>query len=147
MFGLVPFSRRNDNLLRRNDYFGINKLFDDFFNDEFFTRWQSPVKADIRETEKEWIIDAEMPGVDKNNINVEVNDGYLTISVDQKNEVNEENENYVRRERFCGNYSRSFYLDNVDQDKIKAAYKDGILTLNLPKAEPEKKRKVEIDIQ
>ena len=67
--------------------------------------------------------------------------------MDQKNEVNEENENYVRRERFCGNYSRSFYLDNVDQDKIKAAYKDGILTLNLPKAKPEKKRKVEIDIQ
>ncbi len=147
MFGLVPFLRRDDNLVKRNDYFGINKVFDDFFNDEFLTKWQSPVRADVRETEKEWIIDAEMPGVDKKDINVEVNEGYLTISVEQKKEMNEENENYVRRERSCGSYSRTFYLDNVDEDNIKGAYKDGILTLNLPKAEPEKKRKVEIDIQ
>ena len=141
MFGLVPFSRRNDNLLRRNDYFGINKLFDDFFNDEFFTRWQSPVKADIRETEKEWIIDAEMPGVDKNNINVEVNDGYNNLSGSKRSE--RRNENYVRREDSVATTADLNWQCN--QDKIKAAYKDGILWIC--KSQTREKRKVEIDIQ
>lgn len=147
MFGLVPFSKRHGSLARRNDFFGFDRLFEEFLNDPFFTRFNTPLRADIRETEKEWIIDAELPGVDKNCINVEVNDGYLTISVEQNEEINEERENYVRRERAYGSFKRSFYLDNVKEDDIKAVYKDGILSVSLPKAEPENKRKVKIDVQ
>lgn len=147
MFGLVPFSRKYSNIARKNDFFGIDRLFEEFFNDPFFTRWNSPFRADIRETEKEWIIDAELPGVDKNSINIEVNDGYLTISVEQNEELNEERENYVRRERAYGSFQRSFYLNNVKEDDIKAVYKDGVLTITLPKAKPDNKRKVQIDIQ
>lgn len=147
MFGLVPFSRRNDSLPRSNDFFGIDRFVEDFFNDTFFTRWSSPLRADIRETENEFLIDAELPGVDKNNINIEVNDGYLTISVEQNNEIKEERENYVRRERAYGSYKRSFYLDNVKEDEIKASYRDGILSLSLPKAKPDKRRKVKVDVQ
>ena len=147
MFGLVAFSRRNANLAKRNDFFWLDRFFEDFFNDPFFSRWSTPMRADIRETDKEWIIDAELPGVDKNSINIEVNDGYLTISVEQNEELNEERENYVRRERSYGSFSRSFYLNNVKEEDIKAVYKDGILTITLPKAKPDNKRKIQVDIQ
>ncbi|UZQ85671.1 Hsp20/alpha crystallin family protein [Thermoclostridium stercorarium] len=147
MFGMVPFSKRFGNPVRRDDFFGIDRFFDEFFNDPFFARWGSPFKADIRETDKEWIIDAELPGVDKNNINIEVDDGYLTISVEQNEEINEERENYVRRERSYGSFRRSFFLNNVKEDDIKAVYKNGILTVTLPKAKPDNKRKIQIDVQ
>jgi HSP20 family protein len=121
MFGLVPYIRRNTGLTKRGDIWGIDRLFDDFFNDSFFGRWvNTPVRADIRETENEWLIDAELPGVDKNDIQIDLNDGLLTISVEQKKEVNEENENYIRRERAYGNYKRSFYVEDVKEEDIKA---------------------------
>ncbi len=149
MFGLVPYIRRNGNdLARRNDILSIDRVFDDFFNDSFFRGFTStPIRADIRETEKEWLIDAELPGVDKKDIHIDLDDGILTIFVEQKDEVNEEKENYVRRERTYGSYKRSFYVEDVKEDQIKAVYKDGILSVTLPKIEPEEKQKVKIDIQ
>lgn len=144
----TPYIRRNTGLTKRGDIWGIDRLFDDFFNDSFFGRWvNTPVRADIRETENEWLIDAELPGVDKNDIQIDLNDGLLTISVEQKKEVNEENENYIRRERAYGNYKRSFYVEDVKEEDIKAVYKDGILSLVLPKEKPDKKKKVKIDVQ
>lgn len=148
MFSLVPLSRRNEGLTKRNDFWGFDRFFEDFFNDSFFSAWgNSPVKADIRETENEWLIDAELPGVDKKDIQIDLNDGYLTISVERKNEVNEENEKFVRRERSYGSYQRCFYVDDVKEDEIKASYKDGILSLTVPKVKPTKKQGVRIDIQ
>ena len=148
MFGLIPYVRKNAGLTRKDDFFGIDRLFDDFFNDSFFGRFAvSPVKADVRETEKEWLIDAELPGVDKNDIQIELNDGLLTLSVEQKKEISEEKENYIRRERAYGSYKRSFYVEDVKEDEIKASYKDGILSLNLPKANPDKKQNIKIDVQ
>ncbi len=148
MFSLVPFSRRNDNVVKRNDFWGFDRFFEDFFNDSFFNfRGNTPVRADIRETENEWLIDAELPGVDKKDIQVDLNDGYLTISVERSNETNEENENYIRRERAYGSYKRCFYVDDVKEDEIKAIYKDGILSLTIPKAKPVEKKGRRIDIQ
>lgn len=148
MFSLVPFSRRNDNVVKRNDFWGFDRFFEDFFNDSFFNfRGNTPVRADIRETENEWLIDAELPGVDKKDIQVDLNDGYLTISVERSNETNEENENYIRRERAYGSYKRCFYVDDVKEDEIKAIYKDGILSLTIPKAKPVEKKGRRIEIQ
>ena len=148
MFGLVPYIRRNTGLAKRDDFWSIDRLFDDFFNASFFGRWtNTPVRADIRETENEWLIDAELPGVNKKDIQVELNDGLLTVSVEQKKEVNEENENYIRRERAYGNYKRSFYVEDVKEDEIKAEYKDGVLSIVLPKAKPDRKKKVKIDVK
>ena len=148
MFSLVPFTRRNEGLAKRNDFWGMDKFFDDFFNDTFFTfRGNIPVRADVRETENEWLIDAELPGVDKKDIQVDLTDGYLTISVERSNETNEENEKYVRRERTYGSYKRCFYVDDVKENEIKATYKDGILSLTVPKVKPAKKQGVKIDIQ
>lgn len=146
MFELVPFVRGSD-LRERDDFWSVNKIFDDFFNIPIFGESESNyLRADIRETDKEWLIDAELPGVDKKDIQIDLSDGYLTILTTQNKEVNEEKENYVRRERTCGTYKRSFYVDNVKEDDIKATYSDGILSLTLPKAEPDKK-KVNIQIQ
>jgi HSP20 family protein len=148
MFSLVPFSRRNEGLARRNDFWGFDRFFDDFFNFTPFSFWgNSPVRADIRETENEWLIDAELPGVDKKDIQIELNDGYLTISVERNDEVNEEKENFVRRERSYGSYKRCFYVDDVKEDEIKATYKNGILSLTVPKVKPTKKQGKRIDIQ
>lgn len=148
MFGLVPFSRGNSGLRKRDSFWDLDRFFDDFFNVPFFERLgNAPLRADIRETDNEWLIDAELPGVDKKNIQIELNDGYLTISATHNNEINEERENYIRRERVCGSYKRSFFVDNVKEDQIKATYKDGILSLTIPKAEPNKKKKLDIEIQ
>ena len=135
-------------MVKRNDFWGFDRFFEDFFNDSFFNfRGNTPVRADIRETENEWLIDAELPGVDKKDIQVDLNDGYLTISVERSNETNEENENYIRRERAYGSYKRCFYVDDVKEDEIKAIYKDGILSLTIPKAKPVEKKGRRIDIQ
>ena len=101
----------------------------------------------MRETENEWLIDAELPGVDKKDIQVDLTDGYLTISVERNNETNEEKDNYIRREITYVSFKRCFYVDDVKEDEIKASYKDGILSLTVPKAKPEKKQGVKIDIQ
>lgn len=147
MFNLVPFSRRND-LSRRDDFWGFDRFIDNFFNDSFFGMVNhSPMRADIRETENEWLIDAELPGVDKKDIQVDLNDGYLTIAVEKNNEINEENENYVRRERTYGSCRRCFFVDDVKEDEIKASYKDGILSLSIPKTKPNKKQGIKIDVQ
>ena len=137
MFELVPFVRRN-NELRRRDFWDVDRVFDEFFNVPFFSGWETkPLRADIRETDKEWLIDAELPGVDKKDIQIDLNDGYLTISATHNNEVKEEKENYIRRERTCGSYKRSFYVDNVKEDEIKAPYK----TYNVNSKANRKKKK------
>lgn len=149
MFGLIPV-RKGNTVARSNDFWNIDRVFDEFFNDSMFgrlTNVDNPVKADIRETEKEYIIDAEMPGVDKNDIQLELKDDVLTIGIEQKQEVNEEKDNYIRRERRMGSFKRSFYVENVKNEDVKANYKDGILTVTLPKTEPEKAKTRKIDIQ
>lgn len=148
MFGLVPFVRRNNEVKERDSFWDFDNFFNDFFSVPILKGWDNnPLRADIRETDKEWLIDAELPGVDKKDIQIDMNDGYLTISTTQNNEVNEEKENYIRRERTYGCYKRSFHIENVKEDDIKATYKDGILSVALPKAEPDKKKNVKIQIQ
>jgi len=150
MFGLVPFNRRTNDIATRNDPFDLASVFDDFFNDSFmpaFFTSSHPIKADIRETDKEFIVEADMPGVKKEDIRLDLRDGVLTIAVEQKEQVNEEKENYIRKERRYGSYSRTFHVDGVKQDDISAKYNDGVLTVNLPKAEEQKSKSHRIDIQ
>ncbi len=128
-------------LMPRRDF----DLFDDdFFRDGFFTgkdKTLNLMKTDIRETENSYVLDVDLPGYNKEDIKIDVTDGYLTINAKTNKEVNEDNkDNYVRRERFTGEVSRSFYVgEDVENDKIKASFKNGILTLEVPKVDPEKK--------
>lgn len=131
---------------RRNREFD---LFDDFFKeDDFFSRKQSSLmKTDIKEKKDKYVIDVDLPGCEKENINLELNNGYLEISAKVMKEVNsEDEERYLRQERFYGECSRSFYVgDRVTQEDIAAEFKNGILKIEVPKVEeveetPESKR-------
>lgn len=134
---------------RRNDF----DLWDDFFNDPFFSsrKEMKLMKTDIREKDDKYILDIDLPGYSKEDIKISVDDGYLTVSA-KKEESKEESEkgSYIKKERYSGECQRSFYIgDNIEAEDVKASFKNGILTLDIPKKEdqeklPEKKY-VEID--
>ena len=117
-------------------------LFDDFFDDGLFSKKEkSLMKTDIRETKDKYIIDIDLPGFSKENINLSLNKGYLEISakVDEENN-SKEDEKYVRRERFYGECSRSFYVgDDITEEDINAEFKNGILKIEVPKFDETKK--------
>ncbi len=138
--------------------FGEN-LFDDFFNDPFgmvSARTENPLygkharnlmKTDVRETEDSFELDVDLPGFKKDEIGVELKDGYLTISASKGLDKDESDKNgkFIRQERYTGACSRSFYVgEHVQPEDIGAKYEDGILRLSVPKnvkkALPETKR-------
>lgn len=149
MFSLIPFSRKGNGVARRDDIFGLDRFFDDFFRDPFFARFSSmvsPIRADVKENDHEYIVEAEIPGVRKEDISIEISDDVLTLGVDTRKEVNEESEGYIYRERSTGSFKRSFHIENIKNDKVKASYKDGILTIVLPKDDQAKgAKRVEIE--
>ena len=122
-------------------------LFDDIFGDSFFRKSESKMmKTDIREDKDNYVIDIDLPGFDKKNIKIDITDGYLTINAKVNNEDNDSKKGkYIRKERQYGECSRSFYIgDEVKPENVKANFKNGILTLEVPKVEnkgklPEKK--------
>ena len=82
MFNLIPYSRKNGDITRKDDWFGIDRFFDDFFRDPFFTRvsaMTTPIRADVKETEKEYIVEAELPGVNKEDIIIDLHDDVLNL--------------------------------------------------------------------
>src|SRR6056297_2937249 len=135
MFDLVPFRRQNKKVVENDDPFAY--LFSNFFNDALDVASVS-FKTDVKENENEYIVQAELPGVEKEDINLELDDNYLTISVNNKEEHTEKKENYIRREKRTGSFQRAFYMENVKEDEIKAKYNDGILEIKLPKENPGK---------
>jgi HSP20 family protein len=123
-----------------------NVIDEDFFN--FFQNKSNSVPAvNIREDEKNYALDLAVPGMDKKDLKIDVNEDVLTISSESRNE-SDENKNGFRRKEFSYTaFSRSFYIpENADRDKIDASYKDGILSISLPKQE-EAKNKVERKIE
>ena len=145
MFDLVPFRNRNRRDVAERDEDPINSIVSDFFGDVMDFAGRS-FRADIKESDEEYTIEAEMPGMKKEDINLELNDDYLIISAEHTEENEEKEDNYIRRERRQGRYTRSFYLENVNQDDIEAEYDEGILKVHLPKEEktPVKKRTIDI---
>ena len=119
---------------------------DDFFNDDFFGGKEkntfNSMKTDVKETENSYILEVDLPGYSKENIKIDVEDGYLTIDAKvEKSENDEEKGKYVRRERFTGEMSRSFYVgEDVKVEAVKASFKNGILNLEVPKVDQEKKK-------
>jgi len=110
------------------------------------TQW-SPV-ANVTETEKEFLIKAELPEVKKEDIKVTVADGIITISGERKQEKETKDENEIRVESFYGTFSRTFALpDNVDTQTIRAETKDGVLKVRVPKTETPKAKSVQIEVK
>lgn len=114
----------------------FNNLFDDMFDDSFFRSYNSYMKTDIKEVDNQYVLDIEMPGFNKKDISVELNDGYLTISGNKSSNNDEKDTkgNIIRQERYSGSYSRSFYVgDSIKKEDIKANYDNGELKIYLPK--------------
>ena len=129
--------------------FGEN-LFDDFdrwmdtsFRDVdkalYGKHAKNMMKTDVKETDKGYEVDMDLPGFKKDEIQLELNDGYLTISAEKGLDKDEENENkhYLRRERYAGGMSRSFYVgEGITEKDIHSKYEYGILKLSIPKEQP-----------
>lgn len=127
-------------------------FFDDFFKDPFFEIQESNVmKTDIKENKNNYELVMDLPGYDKKDIKMHIEDGYLIINASTKNDVEDKDKNgkYVRKERYFGECSRSFYVgDNIKEEDIKAEFKNGTLNIEIPKKEEieQKKEKKYIDI-
>ena len=129
----------------RNDPF--DDIFDDFMRpskavrSNFMTQ-STVMKTDIKELDKAYQLDVELPGVKKENVTVELNDGALEIKVvsEVNNDEKDEKGKYLRRERFYGSCSRSFYVgEDVKEEDIKAKFDNGVLTITVPKVEAQPK--------
>jgi len=142
-----PFQDMDDFFGRNARWFntGLPALFEKDGNG--FAEW-SP-SADISETKKEFLIKAELPGVEKSDIHVSVNNGMLTIEGEHKRHKEEDDETFHRVENFYGKFARTFPLpDNVDESKIEAQCKNGVLKVHLPKskqAAPELSKEIKIN--
>jgi len=145
MFGIIPI--KNNKMQERGSIFDIDSIISDFFSDTFmgFAGGNS-IKADIKETEKEFVIDAEIPGAKKEDIKLDLREDRLIISIEKSEETKEEKDNYIRKERRSGAASRSFLVENVNHEGVTAKYENGILSIVLPKNET-KKANSKIDIQ
>ena len=126
-------------------------LFDEMFNDPFFTRGENKLmKTDIKEKSDHYELEVDLPGYEKENIKIELSDGYLTVHAKMNKELDDEKDSkYVHKERYVGECSRSFYVgDGIKKEDIKASFKNGTLKLTLPKEKQEKiEEKKYIDIE
>ena len=127
-----------------------DNLFDDMFDfddfDKEFNRMMRPLygkhaqnmmKTDVRETEDSYELDIDLPGFKKDEITIQLDNGYLSISASKGLDKNEENKDgkYIRRERYAGAMQRSFYVGDIPSGDVHAKYEDGILKISLPKQE------------
>ena len=148
MFGLTPYENRKNQVI-------VNKprdIFDLFFGDDFIPAFSSGFtanfNADIRDHGNEYVIEAEMPGLAKDDIKLDLNGDIVTISAEKKEEEETAGGkgNYIRRERRYGTFTRSFRFEDVVRDGINAKFENGILRVTLPKQSPTDTNKRAIDI-
>lgn len=128
MFGMIPFERNDD----------MFDLFDNFERNFFGNSGKSlpDFRTDIRDLGDAFVLEAELPGFEKEDIHLDLKDGVLTVTASHKTETEEKKNSYVRRERKYGSFSRAFDVTGIDEAGVTAAYRNGVLTLTLPKAKP-----------
>ena len=136
--------------MKNNDKFDLTvrvdehpiSIFDPFFEDFFgypmfdrreMKRLNNVMKTDVKEDEKNYTLMMEIPGVDKKDINLDLKNGYLTVTAKREHKVDDSKENYVRRERSYGSFSRSFYVGDVRKEDVEASLENGELKIVLPK--------------
>lgn len=133
----------------------IRRELDRFFDDIFPLRWFEETedineqlwapRADMSETEDKYIVHMDLPGISKKDVKVNIEDNMLTISGERKVDETEKGENFYRRERAHGSFYRSFTLPKpVKEGQIEATFKEGVLTINIPKSEKSKPHHIEI---
>lgn len=142
MFDLIPFEHRGK---------ALNNFWDPF-DGEFFpdlSKAAFPCRTDIRDEGNKYVLEAEMPGFKKEDIQINVEGDRMTLSANhqEQNEEKDENNHYIRRERSWGSVSRSFDISGIDAQKIEASYQNGVLHLDLPKVHEQKSDSRSIQIR
>ena len=152
MAGLIPFNWRNNSLARTDTNTGFENFYnmlDDFFSDGTMSSrslLRDTFKIDIEEKENEYLIEAELPGIQKDEVNLSIEGDSLCISVNRTEEVNNEGKNYIHRERRSSSMSRRVRLGGANLDSITAKLEDGVLAVTVPKDEKvDNVRKINID--
>ena len=132
MFGLIPFRMTRGS---GNTISSLTNLFDNFFSDDFISTFDdiNDIRADVRETNDAYLVEAELPGVNKDDLRLDYDNNYLTISAMKNETFEDRQDNYLRQERHYGQIARSFYFDNVDKNQIQARFQNGVLDIILPK--------------
>lgn len=142
-----PLNELEDLMNRYNRIFGLTRAGDREVSD-LFSRSDWAPAVDIKETDDAYLIEAELPGLSKNDVKVTVDDGVLTIQGERKQEEESTDKKIHRVERFYGSFMRRFSLpDNVDENSVKARFKDGVLTLSVKKAEPKEPKAIEVHVE
>lgn len=139
---LIKYTRPSTDLHSKR----FSDILDEFFNDSLNYRTDSFMPSvDISETETNFEVAVALPGMNKDDINVDLENGRLTISGERKFEDEKEEKNYYQIETGYGSFSRSFQLpDSIDEESIKATYKDGVLNINIAKNEQKVKKQIQI---
>lgn len=132
MFELMPFGYRR--VSAYNPFRDFEEMSRSFWDNDNV----SAFRTDITEKDGKYVLEADLPGFKKEDISVDIDKDCLTITAEHKSDEKEENaDSYIRRERYYGSYTRSFNVKGIDTEAITAAYNDGVLTLTMPKKEPE----------
>lgn len=144
---LVPFNRKNS--IFNTNFDDFYNVLDDFFNDSWRSNRFSGIgsfKIDIQENENEYVVEAKLPGVRKEEINIDLDEGRLNISIERNEDVNEDKKNYIYRETRHSSMNRSIYLANAKSEGIKAKLDNGILYIHVPKQQKiDTSRRIEIE--
>lgn len=145
-------NKKERQIARRREFGLFDPFFEDFFGFPDFKRefkeLDRVMKTDVHEDEKQYHLEIELPGYDKGDINLDVNNGYLTIEAKHQgnNDEKDEKGNYIRRERFFGSCARTFYVGDIDENEIQASLDRGVLSISVPK-EKKQETKKHIEIQ
>lgn len=145
MFEMTPMERTYRNLFSRNPFADFEK---DFWGNHTMPAI-SDFQTDIQDQGDSFLLEADLPGFDKKDIQVDVKDHRLTIKAERhsSSDNKDENGNYLRRERTYGSFTRSFDIDSIQEDQISASYTDGVLRLTLPKKQETVPASHQIEIQ
>ena len=138
MAGLVPFNKKNKEISTNTGFEDFYNVLDDYFSNDWpfkRTLTHDTFKVDVEDNGNEYLIEAEVPGIDKKGINVELNDGKLMISITRDENSESKKKNFIHRERRYSSMSRSIYLEDAKPDGIKAKLENGLLKVVVPKEE------------
>ena len=144
MFELIPFDRHIRHLASFDPFRELEELERSFWGSG---KSVNAFRTDVVDAGDAYKLDAELPGFNKDDIKLDIENDVLTISAERSYDNKDEKPNYVKRERFYGSYSRSFDVSGINVDGIEAAYRDGILSLTMPKKVEVKPASRRLEIQ
>jgi HSP20 family protein len=148
MANLIPFNWKK-NQIRNHGFDGFSNMLEDFFEDDFFGRRSlvnDSFKIDLRDNGNEYVVEAEVPGVKKEDIDISYDNNSLKISLNKEENIDKSEKNYIHRERRLSSMERRIMLADINDKEIKAKLDNGLLIVTLPKKNSDKKAlKITID--